>query len=97
VQATEYFPYLQTGQLKGLLAGGRAAAEYENLLVKRGILKETGSATLGLGAQSMALFTILIFIITGNIGYFFKKRLPPDENLPGSALLSGAKSEAEHE
>lgn len=71
VGATEYFPYLQTGQLKGLLAGGRGAAEYEALLYEKGVLKSLGDATTGLGSQSLALFTILGFIALGNIAFFW--------------------------
>ena len=70
VNATEYFPFLQTGQLKGLLAGGRAAAAYENLLVQEGVLMKTGDATKALGSQSLALLVILLFIAIGNVGYF---------------------------
>ena len=70
VGATEYYPYLQTGQLKGLLAGGRGAAEYETYLCELGVLKHPGDATRGLGAQSLALFTILGFILVGNAAYF---------------------------
>ena len=73
VNATEYYPFLQTGQLKGLLAGGKAAAEYESLLVKNNILKSTGDASKGLGSQSLAIIVILIFIVIGNIGYFARR------------------------
>ncbi len=69
-QATDYFPYIQTGQVKGLIAGGRAGAEYEGMLVAEGVLKETGDATRGLGSQSMALMAIIAFIIAGNVSYF---------------------------
>ncbi|MBN2530168.1 MAG: hypothetical protein JXR76_27500 [Deltaproteobacteria bacterium] len=74
VSATEYFPYLQTGQLKGLLAGGRGAAEYETYLVQKGILETSGDATAGLGSQSLALFTILSFIALGNVAWFLGRR-----------------------
>ena len=73
VNATDYYPYLQTGQIKGLLAGGRAAAEYEGILVDRGILPEPGDATRGLGSQSLALAVILAFIAIGNAAYFLGK------------------------
>ena len=74
VNATDYYPYLQTGQIKGLLAGGRAAAEYEGLLVDRGILPKAGAATRGLGSQSLALAVILAFIAIGNAAYFLGRR-----------------------
>jgi hypothetical protein len=69
VQATNYYPYLQSGQVKGLLAGGRAGAEYEALLVEKGVLEQTGDATRGLGSQSLALMAMLAFIVLGNAGY----------------------------
>lgn len=74
VHAAECFPYLQTRQLKGLLVGGRGAAEYETYLKKIGVLSQFGDATKGLGSQSLALFTILGFIALGNIAYFTLKR-----------------------
>lgn len=70
VNATDYYPYLQTGQIRGLLGGGRAAAEYEGILLERGIRKEPGDATRGLGSQSLALAVILAFIVIGNAAYF---------------------------
>ena len=70
VDATNYFPFLQTGQVKGLIAGGRAGAEYEGLLYKQGILTELGDASRGLGSQSLSLLVIMAFIVVGNIGYF---------------------------
>ena len=69
-QATDYFPYLQTGQVKGLIAGGKAGAEYETLLVEQGYMDQTGDATRGLGSQSLALMAILAFIVAGNVGFF---------------------------
>lgn len=70
VEATNYFPFLQTGQLKGMLGGGRAGAEFEEILVNRGIRKSTGDATRSLGSQSLALLAIIAFIVIGNIGWF---------------------------
>ncbi|MBN2802747.1 MAG: hypothetical protein JXR91_06610, partial [Deltaproteobacteria bacterium] len=75
VNATEYFPYIQTGQLKGLLAGGIAAAEYESLLLDKHVISKRGDASRGLGSQSLALIVILLFILVGNIGYFASKKL----------------------
>jgi hypothetical protein len=75
VNATDYYPYLQTGQIKGLLAGGRAAAEYEGILVDRKILAKPGDATRGLGSQSLALAVILAFIAVGNAAYFLGRGL----------------------
>jgi hypothetical protein len=70
VQATDYFPFIQSGQIKGLITGGRAGAELETLLVREGVMKRAGDATRSLGSQSLSLLVILGFIIIGNIGYF---------------------------
>src|SRR2546428_564641 len=48
VSAPEYCPYLQSGQLVGLLGGMAGAAEYEKAQ------EEKGTATRGMDAQSMA-------------------------------------------
>jgi hypothetical protein len=73
VQATDYYPYLQSGQVKGLLAGGRAGAEYEVLLKDAGVIEDTGVATRGLGSQSLALIVMLAFIVLGNAGHLASK------------------------
>lgn len=74
VNAADYFPYVQAGQIKGMIAGGRAAAEYEGILVDRGVRTEVGDATRGLGSQSLALAVILLFIAVGNVAYFAGRR-----------------------
>jgi hypothetical protein len=74
VQATDYYPYLQTGQVAGLLGGGRAGAEYEGMLLDSGVIDSAGDATRGLGSQSLALMAILLFIVLGNVGYFAARR-----------------------
>jgi hypothetical protein len=60
VSAPEYYPYLQSGQLKGLLGGMAGAAEYEKLR------DEKGSATKGMDAQSMAHLFVALCILLGN-------------------------------
>lgn len=61
VSAPEFFPYLQSGQLRGLLGGMAGAAEYEVLR------KERGAATSGMDAQSMAHLFIALCIVLGNV------------------------------
>ena len=68
VMAPAYYPYLQAGQLVGLLGGMKGAAEYETLLKFKG----TGSA--GMDAQSIAHSLIIVFIIFGNVIYFIARR-----------------------
>ena len=68
VSAPEYYPYLQSGQLKGLLGGMAGAAEYE---LARG---EKGAATKGMDAQSMAHLFIAACIVLGNVVQWTKRR-----------------------
>ncbi len=56
-------PYLQSGDLKGLLAGMSGAAQYE-LLVER-----PGLGLGGMDAQSITRLTIIALILIGNIAY----------------------------
>jgi hypothetical protein len=60
--------YVQSGQCKGILAGLRAAAEYEKLVDK------LGDGTVGMDAQSMAHLLIVIFVVLGNAAMLLSKR-----------------------
>jgi hypothetical protein len=68
VSAPEYYPYLQSGQLHGLLGGMAGAAEYEKAR------HETGTATRGMTAQSMAHVFVAIMILLGNVVQWTKGR-----------------------
>ncbi len=68
VSAPEYYPYLQSGQLLGLLGGMAGAAEYEKMR------NEKGSATRGMDAQSMAHFFVAFMILLGNLVQWTKRR-----------------------
>ncbi|MCK4696477.1 MAG: hypothetical protein KAT74_11970 [Candidatus Cloacimonetes bacterium] len=69
VSAPAILPYVnEQGQLTGLLAGLKAAAEYEKLTEK------PGTATTGMDAQSVAHLIIIIFIAIGNINYWRNKK-----------------------
>jgi hypothetical protein len=57
IQVNEVMPYVQSGQMVGLLAGMPGAAEYESLV------GEKGSATSGMDAQSIAHLVIVLFIV----------------------------------
>jgi len=61
VSAPEYYPYLQSGQLRGMLGGMAGAAEYERLE------GENGPATRGMDAQSLAHLFIAACIVLGNV------------------------------
>lgn len=68
VTAPDLYPYLQSHQIEGLIGGLQGAAEYEYLI------KQFGSAVLGMPAQSFAHGLIILFIILGNIGYFVMRK-----------------------
>jgi len=63
VSAPEYYPYLQAGQLKGLLGGMAGGAEYEVLI------KKPALATRGMDAQSLAHIFIALMILLGNLAF----------------------------
>jgi hypothetical protein len=68
VSAPEYYPYLQAGQLQGLLGGMAGAAEYEVLV------GTTGLATRGMDAQSLAHAFIAFMILLGNLAFLPRNR-----------------------
>lgn len=68
VMAAANQTYVQSGQCKGILAGLRAAAEYEKLTGKK------GTGTVGMDAQSMAHLLIVIFVVLGNVAMFLSKK-----------------------
>ncbi len=68
IQVTEVLPYVENGQISGILAGMPGAAEYEALL------NRPGKATGMMAAQSIAHIVIVLFIIFGNIAYFIQRK-----------------------
>ncbi|MBI3872989.1 MAG: hypothetical protein HY304_07950 [candidate division Zixibacteria bacterium] len=64
VMASDYYPYMQTHQIFGLLGGLKGAAEYEELV------GAPGRAVEGMKVQVVAHMVIILFIIAGNVGYF---------------------------
>lgn len=71
VTTPEAYPFLNAGQVLGLLEGLRGASEYEVML------QQPGAATRGMDAQSVAHFVVAGFIILANIIYFSQKRKRP--------------------
>ena len=68
VSAPEFYPYLQSGQMLGLLGGMAGGAEYEKM---RG---ESGGATRGMGPQSFAHLFVAFCILLGNFVQWLKAR-----------------------
>ena len=71
VMATDYYPYLQSDQIIGLVNGLKGAAEYEVLL---GLEGREAPGMLGMSAQSIAHLLIIVLVIAGNIAYFASGR-----------------------
>ena len=64
VMAPTYYPYLDTGQMAGMLTGIKGAGDYEGLL---------GTHSFGsraAGALSLVYALIIALILLGNIGYY---------------------------
>ena len=86
IMVTDAIPYVESGQIKGILAGMPGAAEYEQMVFKylsnlkdSKMLNENvqiipGKATSRMSAQSIAHVLMVIFIILGNISYYLARR-----------------------
>lgn len=64
IMGPEQYPYLDSGQLKGLLVGMKGAAEYETLVGFR------GKGFKAMIPQSVAHLLLMALIILGNIGLY---------------------------
>ncbi len=68
IQVTEVLPYVESGQVHGILAGMPGAAEFEDLIQK------PDKAIGMMAAQSFAHIVIVLFIVFGNITYFILRK-----------------------
>jgi hypothetical protein len=68
VGAPNFYPYVQSGQLTGLLGGLKGAAEYETLV------GFPADATKGMDAQSIVHALVVVFILLGNVVYLMSLR-----------------------
>ena len=68
VITTQLYPFLQTGQLVGLLNGYLGAAEYEQLT------GELAEGTIGINNATAVHLLIIVLVILGNIIYFIQHR-----------------------
>ena len=68
VLVANFYPFLQSGQLVGMLPALKGAAEYEHL-----IDYHNGRGKRGMGSQSAAHVLIILLIILGNIFYFMQR------------------------
>lgn len=79
VSAADFYPYVNSGQFIGMLAGMKGAAEYEQLVNER--MKQKGmdwglrnTGTEAMSSQTAAHLAIMAFIVIGNIAYFASRR-----------------------
>jgi len=68
VMGADYYPFLNSGQVFGLMGGLLGAAQYEQLADNPGPAKD------GMRIQLYAHITIILFILMGNIGFLVTRR-----------------------
>ncbi len=68
VMGADYYPYLNSGQVFGLMGGLLGAAQYEKLA------DNPGPAIDGMRIQLYAHIVIILFILMGNIGFLVSRR-----------------------
>jgi hypothetical protein len=76
VMTADYYPFLQSGQIFGLIGGMKGAAEYEYLAEKGGYIsreKDQLWASKSMPIQTTTHIVIILFIVAGNVGYFMSK------------------------
>lgn len=71
--ATQIIPFLQAGQLCGLIPGIKGAAEYETLLNDPAI-NEPGTGVRRMTPQTMGHLVIILFVIFGNLVFVATRR-----------------------
>jgi hypothetical protein len=88
VSAAQYYPYLETGQINGLIGGLKGVAEYEMLLAqtygnvsndaRKGeeIAKKEflGMGMYGMSSQSVVHILIVLLVLLNNIIYFMMRK-----------------------
>ena len=86
IMVTDAIPYVESGQIRGILAGMPGAAEYEQMVfnhlnsleknkyMNSNIAVVPGKATSRMSAQSIAHVLMVVFIILGNISYYLLRR-----------------------
>ncbi len=68
VMASDYYPYLSSKQLLGLIGGMKGAAEYERLI---GVF---GDGRRGMDAQSLVHAIVVLLVILGNVALIVARR-----------------------
>ncbi len=74
VMAADYYPYLQSGQLVGMMGGLSGAYQYEHLVSREGAPE--GGAMRAMRPQSVIQTLIVLLIVVGNVLYFRNRKRP---------------------
>jgi len=79
VSAADFYPYVNSGQFIGMLAGMKGAAEYEELVTGRMRQNDMdwglrNRGTEAMSSQTAAHIAIMAFIVIGNVAYFATRR-----------------------
>jgi len=77
VMTSDYYPFLQSKQIFGLIGGMKGASEYEYLAEKAGYISwDKGQliASKSMPIQTTTHVVIILFIVIGNVGYFMSKK-----------------------
>jgi hypothetical protein len=76
VSAADFYPYIDSEQLTGMLEGMKGAAEYEQLIAEKFPYDDgRRMATEGMSSQSATHVAIIIMILIGNFCYFMQRRV----------------------
>jgi hypothetical protein len=74
VQAADFYPYLNSGQVTGMMSGMKGGAEYEEMVASNLGIGGRRRATEAMSSQTASHIWIMILIIVGNVGYFAMRR-----------------------
>jgi len=74
VMVSDFFPYLDSKQLVGLLPGLKGAAEYEKLIKGAGYTTESGQGAPGMSIQSVVHIVLIFLVVFCNVAYFITQR-----------------------
>jgi len=67
VMGPDMYPFIQAGQIVGLLDGLRGAADYEKLLAQK------GRGMFGMTAQSAAHVLVILLVLAANARFIFRR------------------------
>lgn len=75
VMAPGMYPFLQAGQITGVVGGLKGGSEYEKLVnEKYNLKKPLNQARAGMDAQSVIHMVIILFMLLGNFAFIMKSR-----------------------